>query len=387
MAVKARAEITLTGVSDGEQGPQGPEGPQGPQGPTGATGPQGPEGPQGPTGPTGPQGPTGASGSNGTMLYGACSTAAATAAKVATVEGFSLYTGVTVSILFTYGNTASSPTLNVNSTGAKNIRVNGAGAAYWMNNNTVTFVYDGTYWQVCSAAIYGSSATIGNPSGTNIYISSTGIDFNKSSDMIARIRKQAGMNGFSFMSDVNGRVAMGILGASTANNGLITVDAYSSSADEGSPTIMLEADNVRFDNVAGLGVNYIKDYVIAQGSSSSWYYRKWASGKAECWRNVNRTTGAFTWWNKDSYFKYGATIIPPYAYPFTFYAIPTIVMTTNIVSGTTAKGTFVIQDKDYSSAEVDLKAKSPAAWIATPAGDAEASFTVRLMMYAVGRWK
>lgn len=56
--------------------------------------------------------------------YGTCATEAATAAKVATIQDsqpFTLVNGITVHIKFTYANTASSATLNVNSTGAKNI--------------------------------------------------------------------------------------------------------------------------------------------------------------------------------------------------------------------------------------------------------------------------
>lgn len=84
-----------------------------------------------------------------TCHYGTCSTAAATVAKLVTLSGFELYTGAQVSVKFTNANTATNPTLNVNSTGAKNIRVNNANITstyYWSANNTVTFVYDGTYW-------------------------------------------------------------------------------------------------------------------------------------------------------------------------------------------------------------------------------------------------
>ena len=52
-------------------------------------------------------------------LYGTCDTAAGTAAKVVTCANFDqLITGVTIHVKFTYNNTVSSPTLNVNSTGA-----------------------------------------------------------------------------------------------------------------------------------------------------------------------------------------------------------------------------------------------------------------------------
>lgn len=84
-----------------------------------------------------------------TCHYGTCSTEAATVAKEVILNGFELYTGAQVSVKFINANTATNPTLNVNSTGAKNIRVNNANITstyYWAANNTVTFVYDGTYW-------------------------------------------------------------------------------------------------------------------------------------------------------------------------------------------------------------------------------------------------
>lgn len=129
----------------------------GDKGATGSTGATGPQGPQGATGATGPQGPTGAAGKDGKMLYATCSTAAGTAAKVATLASGSitLSSGVSVSVKFTYTNTVSSPTLNVNSTGAKTIRLNGAAltssAHYWVAGAVVTFVYDGTYWNISDA--------------------------------------------------------------------------------------------------------------------------------------------------------------------------------------------------------------------------------------------
>jgi len=58
----------------------------------------------------------------GSTLYGTCDTAAATAAKVVTCANFTtLMTGITIHVKFTYSNTNAAPTLNVNSTGAKNI--------------------------------------------------------------------------------------------------------------------------------------------------------------------------------------------------------------------------------------------------------------------------
>ena len=154
----------------GETGPQGPQGetgatgPQGPQGETGATGPQGPQGETGATGPqgeTGPQGPQGEDGRDGIAWYATCSTAAATETKVATITPatteFALTAGATVNVKFTVTNSAAvgDIKLNVNNTGAKNIKYinntaisNIPNVGYIIANATYLFVYDGTYWVI-----------------------------------------------------------------------------------------------------------------------------------------------------------------------------------------------------------------------------------------------
>ena len=82
--------------------------------------------------------------------YGTCSTDAATAAKTVSLTGFTLVTGARVCVKFTVTNTASSPTLNVNSTGAKNIMYRGSAisAGYLAANRVYEFVYDGTDWEL-----------------------------------------------------------------------------------------------------------------------------------------------------------------------------------------------------------------------------------------------
>lgn len=93
--------------------------------------------------------------------YATSSTAAGTAAKVATitpaVTGWTLYTGATVTVKFSTANTATTPTLNVNSTGAKTIK-GYKGAALtekeykWAANDAITFIYDGTNWLMQSSS-------------------------------------------------------------------------------------------------------------------------------------------------------------------------------------------------------------------------------------------
>ena len=82
--------------------------------------------------------------------YGTCSTAAATAAKTVSCTGFTLATGAEITVKFTVTNSASSPTLNVNSTGAKPIYYNGAAisAGYLKAKKTYTFRYNGTQYDL-----------------------------------------------------------------------------------------------------------------------------------------------------------------------------------------------------------------------------------------------
>lgn len=100
--------------------------------------------------------------------YGSCTTAAATAAKTASITtgGFNLETGVRVTVKFSSKNTANNPTLNINGSGAKNIFHNGARITTGGNKallyGTVDFVYDGTQWQL-----------IGNYVDTNTHNSHT----------------------------------------------------------------------------------------------------------------------------------------------------------------------------------------------------------------------
>ena len=90
--------------------------------------------------------------------YAECSTAAATAAKVATIctdsdttnTAFTLIKGVSIQVKFTATNSAANPTLSVNGTTASPIYYKGAAitASYLKANYVYTFVYDGTNWNL-----------------------------------------------------------------------------------------------------------------------------------------------------------------------------------------------------------------------------------------------
>lgn len=112
--------------------------------------------------------------------YGSCSTAAATAAKVVSCSGFTLATGAKICVKFTVTNTASSPTLNVNSTGAKAIYYRGAAitAGYLAANRTYEFVYNGTQYELVGDIDTNTNTTY--TAGTGISISGSTINHKNS---------------------------------------------------------------------------------------------------------------------------------------------------------------------------------------------------------------
>ena len=79
-----------------------------------------------------------------------CNTAADTAAKTATLANYVLTEGAPVSVTFTYANTASNATLNLNGTGAKPIFYKGSaiGNDIIVAGDTATFIYDGTNYKI-----------------------------------------------------------------------------------------------------------------------------------------------------------------------------------------------------------------------------------------------
>lgn len=146
----------------------------------------------------------------GYIPFGTCNTAANVAAKTVNITGFVLVEGTSVLIKFSHNNTASSPTLNVNNTGAKAIKKVGttnAGtvvADSWAAGNTVLLTYDGSYWVLTNFATdtrvksnntsnnynypillnYGTSATTNN----NVYIDTEGFTFNPYSNNLKVVK-------------------------------------------------------------------------------------------------------------------------------------------------------------------------------------------------------
>lgn len=108
------------------------------------------------------------SGGSATTFYGTCDTTDSTTAKVVTCSGYTLTTGAIVGILFTTANTASAPTLNINSTGAIAMRIGNSAPSMttnvlkWSANTMLFVMYDGTYYRFIRAV---SAASSNSPDG------------------------------------------------------------------------------------------------------------------------------------------------------------------------------------------------------------------------------
>lgn len=81
--------------------------------------------------------------------YAICTTVTDIAEKSVACAGFTLETGAEITVKFTYGNNAASPTLNVNNTGAKPIYYRGDPIQYFnVDSGTLTFRYNGTQYEI-----------------------------------------------------------------------------------------------------------------------------------------------------------------------------------------------------------------------------------------------
>ena len=93
-----------------------------------------------------------------------CSTSASTVAKTATaMDGFSLDSNLSFKIIFTNGNTASSPTLNLNSTGAKSLTTTTSDYTL-VKNMLYDCYYNGTSY-VLDNTVTVHTANTSNPHG------------------------------------------------------------------------------------------------------------------------------------------------------------------------------------------------------------------------------
>lgn len=74
-----------------------------------------------------------------------------------------------------------------------------------------------------------------------------------------------------------------------------------------------------------VGGKTVADFIVEQGTSGIWTYRKWASGIAECWGTSDTVT--ITSWNQWGGMYTASNAIPAYYYPVQFSAPPMLQIT------------------------------------------------------------
>lgn len=205
------------------------------------------------------------------LLTGTCTTAGATADKVATVNGgmyFPLVNGTTVVLYFNSTNTASvaNVTLNVNNTGAKHVvKLRNGNREYMSSYDSIRagaglmFTYSDGYWWLM------------NSDSDHVYVA---------------------------------------MSQSEANTGTATT----------ARSITAQVLDAKIANKVG-------DYIVSRGTSGIWTYEKWNSGKAICWgRQAISKSGAWVNWSGGIYLDSWAGT--SYSFPSgLFNAVPTFTMT------------------------------------------------------------
>ena len=347
-------------------------------------------GTHGATGAQGEPGADGQDGADGKTLFGTCSTATGTAAKVVTIEGFILYKGVDIGVTFANPNTAGAPTLNVNGTGAKQIMLNGANNAFWVPGVTVRFVYDGTYWQVCNTPLYGLTATIGNQSGGNVYVDSESVSVRNGSTVLARLKAGVlelaanSVNAIIKLCGGKGTIAyyastdqlavmapgsIALAACQTLSDG--TVQPYDSGVACNKSGVLLKGA-VEASGTFRLNGGNMADFVVAQGTSGIWRWRKWASGFAECWGATSfvASTATDNW----HWVGYDTTVRGGHALPFAFNTI--VDSTVTLVNGNYWA---IVRNENQNNLS-----QAPQFWVVAPSAH-QATVTVR---YGIaGTWK
>lgn len=130
-------------------------------------------------------------------------------------------------------------------------------------------------------------------------------------------------------------------------------------------------------NVSGADLDTTQaDWIVEQGTSGVWTYRKWNSGVAECWGTKDWTISSWSQWTSSGnvyYSNYSGTT----AYPTNlFTATPTLTVRVGLSTGDCWQGTTATNSKTQAP---DL--------YALRMGVGSTNITAHGDMHAIGRWK
>lgn len=130
--------------------------------------------------------------------------------------------------------------------------------------------------------------------------------------------------------------------------------------------------DARFNNKVSLGDNEIVDVVIKEGSEGIWYYRKWLSGRAECWGRVRASLNISNQWGSVYYDSVEGT-----AFPSGLFKSAPMCQVTPEYGGSMQVAWMAVGGKASQGA-------APGVWFCRPT-TSEAS--IDILYYAMGDWK
>lgn len=144
-------------------------------------------------------------------------------------------------------------------------------------------------------------------------------------------------------------------------------------------TSLLGSGNISISG--GSSPSDMADYVVSQGTSGIWKYRKWNSGIAECWGIGTCNVTTWTMWGS-MYYGAGYT---SYNYPSgLFNAIPVLVASGGTTTGIASGDIFGAGFSGASSA-TGTKDKTPQIFLTRPSSGGTGSY--KIFMHAFGTWK
>ena len=125
-----------------------------------------------------------------------------------------------------------------------------------------------------------------------------------------------------------------------------------------------------------LDSNNTKDYIVEQGTSGIWTYRKWNSGNAECWGTYATNIAITKTWGS---MYYSDSLIPRINYPFTFTSRPNEQVT---FRGSSVAGWLYSEAGGFS---VNSTTQTAQYGVCRPTSITAAE--LRFDFYVVGKWK
>lgn len=118
------------------------------------------------------------------------------------------------------------------------------------------------------------------------------------------------------------------------------------------------------------GINAV-DYVVEQGTSGDWSYRKWNSGIMECWGTYTASIAITT--SSANYGGYRSGLITATAFPVAFTATPVI---TAVAQGAGGYWVNNVADSNTTNAKFYLSC-----------GTSHAASDKSISIHACGKWK